>query len=268
MEIENNTFSRLVRISNIHGIGADDTITKFRVNLNRMTETNNIVRAVCKSVSFPNNAYNIYTEGVFKNNDFNFEVVGIGTFTVTISPAGFYNTQQLIDIIKPIIDTQVKAVVAGANFEMKIGEFSKKIEYSIDQAGVAVDIPGADGDGGLNGTLGNTEPLTVAFPNTAISELLPDLYGLKTCYVHSKTLAEGNLVDGDVENHDVVAEVPINAGYGGYVYYESRDDELDAVNYDSVRNYDNVEISLRDLDNNLIELNGGVFTIVLKVYYI
>lgn len=266
-EIENNTFSRLLRISNIHSTNINDTITDFTVNLNRMTETNNIIRAVIKSVSFPNNAYNIYTSGVQKNNVFNFDV-NVTSYSVIIPQDGFYTTQQLIDIIRPQIQTQINAVDAANILTMETGNYSKKIEYSLSGLTVQLTIPGVQGDGGLNSVLGNTSDFTVDGTGVIISQLVPSLYGLTNVYLHSTTLAEGNLVDGDVENHDVISEIPINADYGKMIYYESRDDELDAVNYLSFRNYDNIKLTLRDLRDNIIQLNGGDFVVVLKIYYI
>jgi hypothetical protein len=267
-EIENNTFSRLLRISNIHSIGANDTITDFRIGLNRMTETNNIVRAVVKSVSFPNNAYNIYTTGNLKNNIFNFEIDGVATYSVGLAADGFYTTQQIIDIIKPAIQSIIDVIDPTNILTMQIGEFSKKIEYSLSKVTLSITSPGALGDGGLNSTLGNTEDLNIDNLGVAVSQEVPNLYGLTNVYIHSTTLAEGNLVDGDVENHDILGEIPVNVPFGAMVYYESQDDELDAINYLSFRNYDALRIQLKDVNDNVIQLNGGDLIIVLKLYYL
>lgn len=267
-EIENNTFSRLLRISNIHSVNENDTITDFTVNLNRMTETNNIIRAVVKSVSFPNNAYNIYTSGPQKNNVFNFDIAGVGSYSVTIQEEGFYSTQQLIDIIKPQIQASLDVIDPTNILTMVIGDYSKKIEYSLSKLTASLDIPGLGGDGGLNSVLGNTSDFVVNGSSVTTSQEVPDLYGLTNVYLHSTTLAEGNLADGDVENHDIITEIPVDVIYGQMVNYESRDDELDSVNYLSFRNYDNIKLTLKDLRDNIIQLNGGDFVVVLKIYYV
>ena len=264
--IENNTFSRLLRLSSQFNIQANGRNTNFTNGLSRMTETNKIIRAVCKSVSFENNAYNIYTSGAFKNNVFSWSILVGGSFTHEIPVAGFYTAQQLIDILKPIIQATMVAVDAGAVLTMEIGDFSKKIEYSTNTNLVGLILDGGDSLNAVLGNLTTTSAIITGFPYT--SETLPTLGGLQNVYVHSTTIAEGNLVDGDVENHDVIAEVPVDAPYGARVNYESRDDELDSVNYDSLRNFDSINISLRDIDNNEIELNGGNVIIVLKIYYL
>jgi hypothetical protein len=268
-EITNNTLSRIIRISNIHSINADDTMTNFTVNLNRMTETNNILRVVFKSIEFPNNAYNIFTSGVSKNNVFNFRIPLDSDYTHTITQEGFYTTQQLIDILLPVIQSAVNNSDPTNIVTMNINPYSKKIEYYVSKNTVALQFPGNLGYGGLNLALGNTEDIFVTFGNLPKqSAKLPNLYGLTNVYIHSTTIAEGNVVDGDVENHDILGSVPVDKPFGQIVYYNTSDGELDSINYESVRNYDNIRISLRDLETNIITLNGGVTVLTLKVYYL
>jgi hypothetical protein len=267
--IANNTLSRIVRISNIHSINPDDTMTNFTVNLNRMTETNNIVRVVFKSAEFPNNSYNIFTSGVFKNNVFNFRIALDTTYTYTVTQEGYYTTQQLIDLILPSIQTAVDAFDPTNIVTMNVNLYSKKIEYYVSKNTVALEFPGTLGFGGLNIALGNTEDIFVvsgALPKQ--SAKVPDLYGLTNVYIHSTTLAEGNVVDGDVENHDIIGNVPVKVEFGKMVYYDASDGELESINYESLRNYDNINITLRDLETNIIELNGGTTIVTLKVYYL
>lgn len=268
--IANNTLSRLIRISNIHSVNENDTRTNFTVNLNRMTETNNILRVVLKSVEFPNNAYNIHTSGPLKNNVFNFEVPLDTTYSHTITQEGYYTTQQLIDILLPVIQSAVDNTDPTNIASMSINPYSQKIEYHISKNTVALQFPGALGFGGLNLALGNTEDTGLVLDTLPpkVSAELPDLYGLTNVYIHSTTLSEGNVVDGDVENHDILGNVPVDKEFGQMVYYNSPDGELDSINYDSVRNYDNITISMKDLDNNIITLNGGTVVIGLKVYYL
>jgi len=262
--IEQSTFSRLVRLSNIFGLG-DSTATDFKINLNRMTETNNIVRAVVKSVSFTNSGYNIFTDGINQNNEFKYEIVGSNTYTATVTPSGFYSLQQLIDIIKPQIEANAQFVNPLANFTMVTGSVSKKVEYSIDTVSPQIII---DATGTLNKVLGNLITSVAFSNNTYVSEVIPNLYGLTNVYIHSTAIGEGNLVDGDVENHDVIANIPVNVPFGSVVHWEANDDELVSINYRSLRNYDSLSISLRDIKANLINLNGGDCVIILKIYYL
>lgn len=267
--IENNTFSRLLRISNIHSVNPNDTSTDFTVNLNRMTETNNIVRISCKSVTFPNNGYNIHTSGALKNNVFNFEVPLDTTYTYTLTEEGFYTTQELINILLPVIQQAVDITDPTNIVSMTQSSVSGKIAFSVSKNTVALQFPGLLGFGGLNLALGNTIDTGIIInTNPATLSETPDLYGLKNVYVHSLTLADGNLVDGDVENHNILAEIPVDVPFGQICYYRANDVELESVNYTSVRNFDNIQITLRDLNNNIIKLNGGKVIITLKLYYL
>lgn len=262
-EIENNTFSRLLRISNIHSVVPTDTNTNFTINLNRMTETNNIVRCVLKSATFPNNSYNIHTSGALKNNEFDYEIVGDAVYTVSIPVDGFYTTTELINIIAPAIETQIKITFPADTFTMTVGAFSKKVE-STWTGTTTLKFPGVKQ---LNKDLGNTVD-SGNQNNSYTFDSLANLYGLKNVYIHTTTMAEGNLVDGDVENHDIIAEVPVDVAFGQLVHYQSHDDELDSINYNSVRNFDSINISLRDLKNNIVQLNGGETVFMFKIYYL
>ena len=268
--ITDNTISRLIRISNIHSINPNDTITDFSVNLNRMTETNNILRVVLKSVKFANNAYNIHTSGALKNNVFNFEIPTDSSYTHTITQEGFYTTQELINILLPVIQSAVNLTDPTNIVSMSVNPYSKKIQYAVSKNTASLELPGILGFGGLNIALGNTSDTGIITNLTGFvqSALLPDLYGLTDVYIHSTTLAEGNVVDGDVENHDILGSVPVDVLFGQMVYFEASDGELQSINYDSVRNYDNIKITLRDLENNIITLNGGKVVIELKIYYL
>jgi len=269
-QIENIAYSRLLRISNIHSTISTDTRSNFTVNLNRMTETNNIVRCVVKSVSFPNTAYNVHVAGPLKNNVFTYTVNGT-PYNYTQSTTGYYSTSYFLTQIAPIIDAQVRAIDPAGSLTMTIGTNSKVIEVVLVGTGVTVEFLGT---GGLNQSLGNIELLTMVSTLSGVLGLfqeVADLVGLDNVYVHTTQIAEGNLVDGDVETHDVVAEIPVGGivPFGGTVHYQSRDDELESINYRSARNYDNINITLRDLNNNLIELNGGQnTTVILKMYYL
>lgn len=270
-DIVNSTFSRDLRISNIHSTNPNDTQSNFTVNLNRMTETNNIVRCVFKGASFVNNAYNIYTEGVFKNNVFDYDIVGGSPGSVVIPQSGYYTTSELLNIIAPAVQAAAQVVEPGATVTMSSGSITKKVEAVVTGLIVGVVFPAT---GSLNAVLGNTTSGTItALPGgaTYVFDGTPDLYGLKTVYIHSTMMAEGNLVDGDVETHDIIGSVPVSSvtPFGAQVHYQSNESELDAVNYNSFRNFDSINITLRDLDNNLIELNGGPPTeIIFKMYYI
>lgn len=270
-DIINTTFSRYLRLSNIHSVNQTDTQSNFTINLNRMTETNNIVRCVLKSASFVNNAYNIHTSGVLKNNVFDWAIQGGTSGSITVTPSGYYTTTQILNIIGPIIQTAAQLVEPASTVTFSVGGISKKIEMVVTGAVVVVTLPST---GSLNKVLGNDTLVNVTASvggTTHVFDSTADMYGLKNVYIHTTTISEGNLVDGDVETHDIIGRVPVSSvvPFGGIVQYESNESELDSINYRSFRNFDTINISLRDLDTNIIELNGGPPTeFIFKMYYI
>jgi hypothetical protein len=263
MSIINSTQSRLLRISNIHSIKPMDSSSDFTVNLNRMTETDSIVRCVLKSVCFQNTQYNITS----KNNEFFYTVDAVNK-SVVITP-GYYSELEVIAIIQPIIEAELVAVVPGITLTMIIGAYSKKIEYTLSLGGVSLilnPLSLTSQETSLNANLGNMTAASVAL--SYISEFVPNLVGLSAIFVHSTTIAPGNLVDGDVEQHDIIGEVPVNDYFGEIIHWESNEAEINSINYDSVRNFDQIRIQLKDIYQNTIDLHGGTSVINLKLYYL
>ena len=258
--IENSSFSRLLRISSVHSEGASGTPTNFSVNLSRMTETNNIARVVVKSVDFPNNFYNI-TE---LNNELTLEFSVDGVISIIPIPPGFYSTTDIIDYVVADINGQL---TGGSIITMIQDPTTKIISFTVTlQTMKLYNLEDAPVTSSLSPCIGIEK--TTAFLAGHTVDRIPNLYGVTKVYVHSLELAEGNLVDGDVEVHDIIAEVPVKVVWGAWNYYESNDDELDSLNYSSLRNLDNIKIQIKDLENNILDLKGGEFTITLKIYYI
>ena len=263
MSIINSTQSRLLRISNIHSINVNDTSSDFTVNLNRMTETDSIVRCVLKSVCFQNTQYNITA----KSNTFYYSVDAVDKSVVIAD--GYYNETELIAIIKPAIEADLVAVVPGITLTMIIGAFTKKIEYTLSLGGVTLilnPLALTSIETSLNAKLGNVTAATVALTHTSL--FVPNLVGLSAVYVHSTTIAPGNLVDGDVEQHDIIGEIPVNDFFGEIIHWESNEAEINSINYDSLRNFDQIKLQLKDIYQNTIELHGGTTVINLKLYYL
>jgi len=253
--IEQNSYSKFLRISNTHSINPSDTNSSFHVNLNRMLDTDDIIRCVVKSVSFPNNQYNITSD----NNGLDFEAITPGNETHTaVLDVGYYTVSQLMVEMKAKID----ALLPSGTIAFTLNPTTYKIDYTV-TGYTSIQFFATSTVGKSIGLLVDT---AVAASSTFDS--IPYLYGLTNVYVHSTAVGENNLVDGDVENHDIIAEIPVNVPFGELVHYQSNDDELDSINYRSLRNFNNVKIELKDLDNNLLKLNQGDVVILLKLYYV
>ena len=234
----------------------------FFKNIFCFTETNNIIRVVVKSVSFPNSAYNIYTDGSKKNNTFEYSLTN-SNYTFTLNDPGFYTLDQIIDLLKTDMQNNADLEGLGGIINITIDNITKKVKFDVQNTNLIL-----HGDIGLlNPFIGNTQAsdiITISY----IVDSLANLYGLTDAYITSTLIAEQNLCDGDVETHDILCRIIIDVPFAAIQKYESGDDELDSINYRSTRNYDSVDIQLRDLDMNIIELENGPITLLLKVYYL
>ena len=121
-----------------------------------------------KSATFLNNVYNVSAADLV----FNFEALLV-PYTASLPEAGFYNINQIIAIIQPLVQTELQVPFPGTVVSMEVGEFSKKLEISVSIGIVRF------GPGPLNTLLGNTEELQVlASPDFTAVQTLPDLNGL------------------------------------------------------------------------------------------
>ena len=261
-----STFSRLLRIDSSQRLVASDPITRFNVNLSRMTETNDVVRVVLKSVSFSNSMYNVQAP----NDKFTvFVTNSTGFFTVTL-PEGFYSTAQLMAALEGLINPLLVPFATVLTFTQDPINSLVTVTSSLETVSIlsqVLQLSQTGFDSKLPGFLGFfTDSPAPALAVTATK--IPNLYGLTNCYVHCQQMAEANVVDGDVEAHDILAQVPVTVPYGQFVHYELNDELLGAINFSSERNLDILDISLRDIDQNLIQLNTGSLTLLVKLYYL
>ena len=261
--MSNPTYSRLMRISNRQSKNQFDTPTKFKVNVGGLEEMKSVVRIVVKSVEFSNTFYNI-TE---LNNTFEIEFSIDGPISITPIRPGNYTTSQLINLIV----TDIQGQLSTGTFDITQDTNTGKLTFSIVggaiqtlQLWAAEDAPNGSTLSPFLGIINTSN-----FTTFATATRLPNLYGVTKAYLHCLALAEGNLVDGDIEVHDIVSEIPITVSFGSMNHYQSRDDELDSINYNTPRdNIDTIDIALKDIDENILTLQGGDLTIILKLYYL
>lgn len=257
-EIINRTFSRLLRISSVQRINKNDAITNFNVNLSRMTETDNIVRVALKSVAFNNNSFNINEY----NNIFTINVTTIGELVIVV-PVGFYSSTSLRLTLEGLINPLL--VPASTTLTFSQSPLTGFINISSNNETFTL-YNSTEKNTPMSDVLGFTKIYGASLSEDADNQ--PSLQGLTTVYLHSLEIAEGNVVDGDVENHDIIGEIPVNVPYGVQQYYEARESELESITYATPRNLDNIGIQLKDIHGNIIKLNGGELTITVRLYYL
>jgi hypothetical protein len=95
----------------------------------------------------------------------------------------------------------------------------------------------------------------------------PALNGLNMVYVQSKDLGEQNGIDGDFGLIPLVESVSLHdAPFGSYAYKQSNDSELSEVRYENPRNLNRINITLRDVEGNKLNIGTNTMTITFKIY--
>jgi hypothetical protein len=93
------------------------------------------------------------------------------------------------------------------------------------------------------------------------------LQGTTNAYLHSKVLAQNNLLDAEGRIFSVAVSVPIRAEFGAFNHWESGDEELHSVMFETPRNLQQINIVLRDLDGNVLNVGQNELIVVLRVFY-
>ena len=71
----------------------------------------------------------------------------------------------------------------------------------------------------------------------------------------------------DQQEAPIVGLIPVTAAFGEIVHYETPHEGLEVINYDGETNIQNIDITLLDNNGNILNLNGGFFNMILKVFF-
>lgn len=241
------------------------TPSNFVVNLKERYNSQNISRILIKSVSVPNNFYNVRDGSTGaasgeKNNTIKLQQAGETDVTVDI-PIGQYDIDSFLAALKTAVDS---VLVGGATVVFTLDSLTQKIVathtgtpalyYNFEDGNLAAELMG----------IANT---TVA-ASTVNFDSLPELGGLKEVYVHSKDLAQAHGIDGDFGLISVVESVSLHdTPFGGQAYRKNEDDILSMIEYDKSRNLSRIRIRLRDRKGNLLDIGTGRMSIEVRAFY-
>lgn len=263
--------SRYIRVSSEDkDVNASASNSDFIINMSSFMGDIDNIKGVCiKHISFPNIFYNIYnygsglsTSGVsLNNNRFVFQDSGSGSPQIAIVPPGQYTINQFIAALQ----TAINAVASGG--------ITVTITFNVNTD--ILTFTWAGGTATLltaNNTMANIVGLSANIgPSGAQTLQAPfNLTGQTELYVHSNTIANGNLYEPS-GTFGVVDVVPINAGFGSMVYSNYNEEEFNKIlysPYDYKRSYRQIDIRLRNRDGLILPLPFNFFfNMVLKIYY-
>ena len=239
----------------------DNPQTKFTVNLGKDHKISSVKAIAIKSLQCQNTFYNITSY----NNTWYYDTGG-AELSVSIMP-GQYNTNSFIaSMTAAFLTAGVTVTISSDSITQKFdmtflpptSVFRKRSNGQLNPIHRVVGI--RSGEGGVTAPVG-----------TYTAEAIRDLSGLKSIYVLSNVMAGGNCITSRSggSRMALLDVLPVRTPFGGIIHEESRNFETDLLSFDRVlqNNLGNVDIELRDSENNALDSNGSDIVMVLKVWY-
>lgn len=263
------SLEKLVVISSSDKDDSSQSNSDFTVTLREKYYTQNVNQIMVKEISLPNVFYNIRATGTLKNNVLVYNNNGVLT-SVTI-PEGQYVISDLgsppTNDLLTTIETKVNTLEGAGTLSLDFDAVSQKVIWTWvagnpygfatkSQGNLMADVFGiADGDETQLGDLVQTPSYT------------PALNGLDMVYVQSKGLAESNGIDGDFGLIPLTEAVSLaDAPFGSLAYRKNDDSELSTITYDVPRNLNRINITLRDVDGNKLDIGTNTMTVIFKMF--
>jgi hypothetical protein len=252
--------TRLLRIASSDQVPElSDNNSRFTVSLNETLDVQKIKGYSVLSVSFPNVFLNV------KEEDLTNRIViltddGTGPIEQVIDlPEGFYN----IDDLSSALEIEIDALISPDS--ISITPKSNVDQRLVFQTSGSTTISYTTQQGKLHKLLGITE--NSDFLSTYTCDSMPKLQGVTNAYVHSRVLAQNNLIDSEGRIFSVAVSVPIKAEFGYWNHWENPDEELHSVMFEKPRNLQQINIVLRDLDGAVLDIEQNELIVVLRVFY-
>jgi hypothetical protein len=260
------SLEKLVVLSSDDKDSGSNSNSDFVVSLKEEYYTQNVLKVYVKDVVVPNVFPNIRGDsyGTSSNNLLKIDQQGVGIVDVVvpegqyvISTLGVPPPNDLLVVLKGLIDV----AIAPETVSITVDSITNKLLFTFSSPDFKLGIA----DSPMNDVLGlGVETPVYSAAITASS--LPDLSGYPMVYVHSKKLAEANAIDGDFGLISVAESVSlVDAPYGSYAYRQNNDDELSAILYDNIRNLNRIQITLRDVKGNKLDIGTFSMTVIFKV---
>lgn len=203
-------------------------------------------RIIVESVQIPYTWYPINST----NNTFNVNDSTDGPINVVITPGNY------------TITTLITALLAGLNggtagYTMTQHSSTFKLTLTCVRNFIV------EADGTLNTVLGYSTAADTAnaLSHTAIN--IPNLQFDDYILVNSNLTVDGSMYQANGEQHGVLLKVPVVSNWGTTLFYSNNDN----IVYDVNELISNIHLSLTFRDTTLVDLNGGNWSITLKILY-
>lgn len=230
--------------------------SNFNVVFKQTDSIQNCKRIVIDSISFINTFYNINET----NNTLIFTIDGINFLEVTI-PVGQYDLAQFITAL----ETEMNILLAPESVVITQDPITKKLVFTCT---VPIGFVGST----LGSTMGEVVGLN-ANDNTSLFQPFnmpnfPNLSGPRQVYIISETLSNlTSMVSIGGKLVSVLKAIPLNADFGCPVNFIADMIETNEVYFPEPINISNIDIKITDNLNNILDLEGLDFEMIIRSYY-
>lgn len=209
------------------------------------------------SAEIPYSFYNVNSN----NNTMTIQqITGSTTLTINIVlPQQNYDTDEMIDTMKELfLAASPPLTFTGFTFDEDSNKFTLK-------------HTGTGADSGTvkitKSTMKNIMGFTESQLNVAAQSITADhcvnLAGTSSVYVNLPNIGLSNL-DSRGDLNGVVSKLNVNCNPGEYIFYHQTETQYYLISNPKI---DFFQVSLTDDDNNLLEMNGGDFSITLSIHF-
>lgn len=233
------------------------SVSDFTISIGQSISIN---QSVVQAVTLPNTVYNINDT----NNVAFVNLIGLGTYVILV-PVGQYNLVDFITALQTLLSgIDIGATVVQNPLTLKLDfTFSYPASFSTQSNSPLSKVLG---------TYVNNTGSPVSYPAIPVTSFsafaLPNLTGLRNIYICSRILGQGvNSILENGVNLPLVLNMPNTAPFGSVNYFECNETLLNLKTYKQGQNTQYIDIQLRDIDGNIIDLNGQEWGMTMLVYY-
>jgi hypothetical protein len=216
-------------------------------------------------ISFINNFYNVTSKKntlkVLIPNNLNVEE----PYTIIIEPGYYFHTD-----VAETIKTKVKEIQPSGNYDMNVISFNN-FKYKTEGFKIVPYI--VDRTSTLSLILGFVDETVIQIAGPVLdgyqyASQENRLNWNQIAYLHSYNLKSGNSLTSTGTNSNIVAAIPLDTGIGSPVFLT---DHV-AVTFPhhlfhNRKDITDIDFSLRDIDNNIMECSNNNVVIILRLFY-
>lgn len=250
--------SKLIKISSEDKTASSTSNSDFTISL--PSDGGNISRVakiLVKSIACPNVFYNVRAVNgtLYVNN-----TTTPASYSLAIAE-GQYTSTQLIAAIEAAFLAATSVAVT-----ITVGATTGKMTWTF-----ASDewLLVSTGNNNIANTIGLTSDTATA-SSIAVMPAIVDLNGISEVYVHSRTLASGNLAEPD-GSFNVVDILPMTAAFGNMAHSQFVDGESHTIHYRPFGSHESltsIDIRLRNKTGERLVLPANHnFIMIIKVFY-